>query len=73
MYRCEFCDKTVGLREHQLKVITKTRPRSYFTVIEKENKKTHKKSKYTKHSKGWEIVEEKNGCKECVELFKKER
>jgi hypothetical protein len=72
MYRCEFCNKLIGPSIAQNRVVTKTRGVNYSTVIEKVDKKTGKKTRFRKNSKGWEIVEEKIGCLDCVKLFYEE-
>lgn len=69
MYRCEVCDKIVGPNKSQLKIVTKTRYKQYTNVVEKFDKKTHKKIKIPKRSSGWEIKEEKVVCEECKRLF----
>lgn len=73
MYRCDVCSKLVGPRKEEIKIITKTRKKTYFNVIKKFDKKTHKKIEIPKKSSGWEIVEEKSVCSKCKRLFDKEK
>jgi len=75
---CDFCKKQQPPKTKPIKIVTEARSKHYLPqeIAEKKEKSSRhdeeyryerKETRYGSEGNGWEIVKEKNACKECAE------